>query len=712
MPQILKLAGMQSYWFQRGVPDASTPSEFIWKGIDGSTVPAFWLATSYGPLANLPPNLGDFAGTVDSAYHRLDPFSRVPDRVLFAGADVWEPEEVLPRHVTAFNALPGRRYELQLAVPRDFEAAMARRSGRPVIAGELNPVFQGIYSTRIDVKQAMRRSEQMLLTAEKLGVLAGWLGAREDPDAEEQAWEPVLFNEAHDLASGVMVDKVYDDSMMGFDRSRHLTAALTDAYFDTIARHIDTSGDGVPVIVYNPLAWSRTDIAEGDVAFSEPGVKSFTLMDAAGKPVVTQSLSALRNTDGDIRQARIVFVAREVPSLGYAVYHAVPNASVKAAPPELPAGTSTQHFDQGTLENEFYRATFNLWNGDLTHLTLKENGWEVLSAPANVAREYDGGDFWELYGTLNGGRFTAMHKPIGLPRPQFTQWSSDFVGGNGSTRPGPVFSEFRITHPLGKNQFSTRVRLYNGLRRIDIQTQIVNQEEFVRYRALLPTTIRQGTRTSEIPFGAIQRPTDSEYPAQNWVDWSDAGHGLTVINRGLPGNNVSSGVMMLSLMRSTRLIAYGYSGGFEPGVGSDSALGIGRRFTHDYALVPHAGSWRESLPWRTGLEFNHPLLVRAAAHHPGKLPSRWGLLEVSNPAVVVSSVKPGRKGLVIVRLYEASGLPATGVHFRSHAGITQLNEANLIEDPGAAVPFDNSGWTATFRPYEIKTYAVRLSGRR
>ena len=39
---------------------------------------------------------------------------------------------------------------------------------------------------------------------------------------------------------------------------------------------------------------------------------------------------------------------------------------------------------------------------------LKENNWEVLSAPANVAREYDGGDFWELYGTLNGARLTAM----------------------------------------------------------------------------------------------------------------------------------------------------------------------------------------------------------------------------------------------------------------------------------------------------------------
>ena len=61
----------------------------------------------------------------------------------------------------------------------------------------------------------------------------------------------------------------------------------------------------------------------------------------------------------------------------------------------------------GSIENEFYRATFNLWTGEMTSLVLKENNWQVLAAPGNVvAREYDGGDFWELYGTLNGGRLT------------------------------------------------------------------------------------------------------------------------------------------------------------------------------------------------------------------------------------------------------------------------------------------------------------------
>ena len=107
-----------------------------------------------------------------------------------------------------------------------------------------------------------------------------------------------------------MVDKVYDDSMMGFDHSARLATGLTNRYFDALAAKIHTSGAGVPVVVFNPLGWSRTDVAEGDVAFSEPGVMSFAVVDPDGKPVATQTVNQQRNADGSIRQARVVFVAR------------------------------------------------------------------------------------------------------------------------------------------------------------------------------------------------------------------------------------------------------------------------------------------------------------------------------------------------------------------------------------------------------------------
>ncbi len=42
--------------------------------------------------------------------------------------------------------------------------------------------------------------------------------------------------------------------------------------------------------------------------------------------------------------------------------------------------------------------------------------------------------------------------------------------------------------------------------------------------------------------------------------------------------------MMLSLMRSTRIVAYGFGGGYEPGMTSDTGLELGQALDFDYAL--------------------------------------------------------------------------------------------------------------------------------
>lgn len=704
MPQILKLAGMKSYWFQRGVPGSKTPSEFLWKGIDGTEIPAFWLPIGYAALHDIPQNEEQFERLVRSQYDLLTPFSRGRGRVSMAGADVWEPEEALPIMVDRFNKSEHPPFNLRLSTPADFEALVSKRSDRPVIEGELNPVFQGIYSNRIEVKQAMRNSERLLTTAEKLAVMATVLGAPSSIEMIEHAWEPVLFNQAHDLSSGVMVDKVYEDSMQRYNFSQKLAESVIRGSLNHIEAHIDTTGKGVPIAVFNTLGWPRTDIVEVDIAFSDAKVQRFSLFDSQGHQTPIQFLNMTRNDDGGIRQARIAFIGRDVPPFGYAIYHAVPN--VISEDSSRTTIQNTMHEDTASIENEFYRATFNLWTGEMTSLLSKENNWEVLAGSGNVvAREYDGGDFWELYGTLNGARLTAMTKPILAPRPAYTQWSKDFVGGSGAVENGPVFSEFHITHPFGKNQFGTRVRIYNGIRRIDILTTLTNQEELVRYRVLFPTTIHDGTATEEIPFGAIKRPEKQEFPAQNWIDYGDHSGGLSLINKGLPGNNVADGMLMLSLMRSARLISYGYIGGYEPGVGSDTGLGIGRRYSLDYALVPHRGSWQDSAPWRSGLEFNNPLIAEMVWPHEGPLPPSWGMLDAVQSDVVISALKPGKSGTTILRVYEAAGRPARGVRISLHAPMSDVHVTNLIEDPTASVDASQGGFVFDLHPYEIKTFS-------
>jgi alpha-mannosidase len=709
IPQILKLAGYKSYWFFRGVPGLDTPSEFSWQGIDGTQIPAFWLAQGYDLFYGSPASPPEFESFARSAFDALTPFSPGHDRVALAGADVSEPEGQLPAKVAQFNQKRDEPFSLRFGVPTDFEAAVAARPDRPVISGDLNPIFQGIYSSRIELKQWMRKMEGLLSSAERLGALAGSLGGMIDPDELTRAWEPVLFNQTHDLASGVMVDKVYEDVLRGYNNSQHSADEIVQRSLDQISSQIDTRGEGFPVVVFNTLGWPRTDAAESDVDLGEPGFLDLALIDSEGQPVPVQFTDVSRYDDGGIKHAHFAFVARDVPALGFATYHVVPKTSSLTPASPVSGNASAAQQDHGSIENEFYRATFNIWTGEMTSLVDKASGWESLRGPGNVvAQEQDGGDLWQLYGTLNGGRRIAMTQKVALPNPARSKLSSEWVGGSGQTTAGAVFSEYSVSHPFGKGTFSTRVRLYAGLHRVDIETQILNNDPYVRYRVLFPTTVQNGKRTDEIPFGAIERPQAQEFPAQNWIDYSDGAHGLALLNCAMPGNNVVEHTLLLSLFRSAAITSYGFGGGYEPGVSSDTGLELGRTLTLDYALVPHVGDWRQANVYRAGLEINNPLLVRKTTAHAGSLPRRWGWVDVSQPNVILSALKPGPDRSVILRVYEASGRSSNGVRIKLHEDLSSVQEANLMEDVGREVSVGQNSFQFDLHPFEIKTFRLHV----
>jgi alpha-mannosidase len=704
LPQILRLAGYDSFWFSRGVEDRSKmPSEFFWQGLDGTRIRAFWLPFSYGYLYGPPADLAGFSDFIKKRWDGLVPFSRGGDRVGLAGVDVSEPELHVAGLVEQFNRQSSMPFNLRIGVPTDFEAVVAKRTDLPVITGERNPLFQGIYSSRIELKQRMREGERLLTTAEKFGALANCLGTRTDEAMTWRAWEPALFNVTHDLSSGVMTDQVYADTLSSYDFSRCLANELIESRLQSILARIDTRGPGVALTVFNTLGWPRTDGAEGDVGFAEEGLNDFDVFDPSGKIIPAQLLETERFSDGGLKRAKFVFVARDVPALGHLVYHVVPRKSAGE-----PKSTAAETNGISGFENDFYRATFDVETGALTSLRMKQGDWEALAGPANVvAEEEDRGDLWELYHNLDGGQNVIMTRPLRVPQPGQARFSSEEQGKPGAVRIGPVFSEFQVKHPFGSNTFATSIRLYRELRRIDFETKILNQDKFVRYRLLVPTSIKQGRNFQEIPFGAIERPPAQEFPAQNWIDYSDREHGVALLNRGLPGNNVADSTLMLSLLRSSRIQSYGLGGGFE-GQGSDSGLELGKELTFRYALLPHAGDWRDARAYRAGLEFNHPLIARKTTPHAGSLPRRWGLLEVSPANVVLSACKPGNDGSAVIRVYEASGDATTGAEIKLHIKVSSAYSANLMEDSGAELKVRNDAVRFDLHPFEIKTFKLRL----
>ena len=159
---------------------------------------------------------------------------------MFAGADVTDPEQHLPALVEQFNRSAGAPFSAQFGIPSEYEALIEKSPmDRPVLRGELNPVFQGAYSTRIELKHWMRDLERTLTSGEKASVLANRLSAT-DREALERAWEPVLFNQTHDLTSGVMMDRVYEDTLAGYRHAKRLGDEILDVRLEEVLSRADT----------------------------------------------------------------------------------------------------------------------------------------------------------------------------------------------------------------------------------------------------------------------------------------------------------------------------------------------------------------------------------------------------------------------------------------------------------------------------------------
>ncbi|MBX3255339.1 MAG: hypothetical protein KF862_14455 [Chitinophagaceae bacterium] len=709
MPQILKLAGFTSLWFHRAVPYAKFNSEFLWKGIDGTTIDAYWLPLSYVPLYDVPGDSKGFSRFVKEKFDRLGEYTNnTGDRVGLAGHDVSNPREQLPVLVRQYQDDSKRELDLYFGVPTDFENAAEKNADRVVWQGEFNPVFQGVYTSRIELKQQLRAIENLLLTADKLHALTHPAGAddRSKKVNEElwRAWEPVLFNQAHDLMSGVMTDTVYEDTLKGYHYAGQVAGQLISSLFEELVAHIDTEALHIPLVIFNSLGWQRTDVVETEVGFATDDVTGIIVENEKGISLPFEIIAAEYYESGGINRAKIIFIATDIPALGYAVYQVKPGKKEPL--------TDTGSFQSNVIENDFYKCTFNMRSGAITELLAKENNWQVLKAPGNVVvRQYDGGDFWEINHTIRYPTVALTNKQE-YPHPDKDRFSNEgqYFGKEGHIHHGAVYSEYKINHGFGDdNKFSTSVRMYrNGIRRIDIKTQLFNAEKYVRYQALFPLNINDGKTTHEIPFGAITRPDAVEYPAQNWAHFGNDDKGVALLNKGLPGNLAIGSSMLVSLMRSAKINSYPFFGGYEEGMDSVTGLQLNKQLSFEYALVPHVGSWQDASVYKEGFEFNAPLLCIKTDRHKGKLLRRWGLLELSHPNVVITSVRKNERGAVIIRMYEAAGKAEEHVSLKLNLKPRSVSACNLMEDEQETVVSKNGMFQFSIKPFEIKTFSIRF----
>jgi len=552
-------------------------------------------------------------------------------------------------------------------------AVLARGKDFPVIEDELGFELVGDLTNCGEIKAENRRSENLLLATEKFCSLASLMLNRRYPDEElYESWRKLLFNQFHDIIGGSGIPPVCEDAMRFYASIRESCDRQLRGSLSSISSNIDTRAQGMTIVVINQLAWERTDLAEVELELKE-GQEGFGLLDEDGNRLPVQITRDAE--EGRRRLVRFIFIAENVPSLGYRTYRLVFGEGRDEPPSSLSAS-------ELSVENEFFRVEVDPDTGCVSRILDKLDGFEVLDESRRgnslVAIE----DMGDSEGRFVKGSDTVLKPPgraleiSGKPVVEVREF-------------GPVRAKLGVRKSFENSTFDQEITLYPKIRRVDFNTVIDWHDVHWMIKVAFPLNLKDPEATFDSAYGSISRPADGfEYPAQKWVDLSSSDRGVALLNNCRYGHDVKDSTVRISLLRSPT----------EPAHNTDEG-------THriGYSIYPHSGNWKDVDMVRRGYEFNCPLIALLEGPHQGRLPLNFSFVKVEPRNVILEVLKRAydAEGF-IVRAYEAHGEACDAKIVTSWA-VKSASETDLMEKVVGGIRVNGNVMEFRMRPHEIKT---------
>jgi len=691
LPQIYKRSGIDYFMTAKLIWNDTTKFPyklFRWQSPDGSRVLTY-LPRSYGGGID-PVQISEDVATYASQMginEMLHPFGvgdhgGGPTRAMLDAAEDW---------MKTPNTFP----TLKLSTAQGFFDDIEKNQDRLSIPAWNNELYlqyhRGVLTTQSEMKKRVRQSEELLLNAEKFSSLA-MLGGLDYPQEQlNDDWKKVLFNQFHDLMPGSGVATIYVDAARDLSNVKLSGEKILSDSLGSLAARINTQGLGIPVVIFNPLGWSRTDIAEVQAQFPSP-VGEVEVRDPSGAVVP----AAVFSRDDVTHTLKIRLLAGSVPALGYKVYRLVPAAH--------PAPGSTLRATAAGMENEFLSLKIDPRTGCITSLVNKQNGRETLAAGAcgnllqafvDKPREWDAWDIDHRFG------HQMWNMDAWNLDPDFEAHTSNLTEAEEVKliENTPVRAVIRVKRKFQNSSFVQDICVYPGVPRVDVHMQVDWHEKHVLLKVAFPLSVQSDYATYEIPYGTIRRPTTRntpeeramfEVPALQWGDLSDAQHGFSLLNASKYGYDTKGNTIRLSLLRAITF----------PDPHADEGF---HEFT--YSMYPHAGDWKSAGTMRRGYELNFPFIPVPAAPHEGVFPAERTLVSIEPDNVILTAIKKAEDGRALVfRFFEFEG-KAVEVRLRFPEAGSSVLQVNLMEKQGAPLPLQDGGrqTTLTVHPYEIVT---------
>jgi mannosylglycerate hydrolase len=562
MPQILRLAGIDSFVFTRGTGNELDRLgwEFMWEAPDGSAVTAVNQCDGYcaaGGLGFSPMGHALTERSVDPAlavaqvgriFAEMRPLAGGEICLVSNGCDHHPPQQELGTVLEALRrAYPETEFR-HASLTAYLEAVTAagiavNRYGGEFLGGKRQFSLPGVWSTRIYLKQANDTAQNLLSGC--VEPLAAYIEALRPGSYPigllDSAWKMLLQNHPHDSICGCSVDEVHRQMMSRFEGVSQTSDQLIRDHLRLLTPGLARQARGDSerrLTLFNPLPRARSEVIERLIVLpgDAPDPAGLSIVDHEGRTVpftilgwhhvervwgldwhtdwsgeqqrerFERHLDAMgppRNAPSDSADRESVVhvqLLADLPALGHVTYQIRDEATDDPVPPTT--GTVRASVEQ--MENDLVRvrlmpdATFEL-HDKRTGRTW--TGLNRLVDGADVGDEYD-------YAPSEFAEDVTTEGLKGTVRlVESSEWLAQCEVSAEWSLPAAIDPDRRRrSRRCVPADLRVRLTLRHGSPVVQVDCLLDNQAEDHRLRAAFPTGVVTDTLVSDGHFYQNRRP--------------------------------------------------------------------------------------------------------------------------------------------------------------------------------------------------------------
>jgi len=749
------------FWDESSILPRDLPGAFLWQGPDGAKVLFWYGAGSWWSPWDYHQALHQLPKMLDKLEKRDYLFDIIRYRFIGGNRDNSPPSIRLSYIAKEWNehwAYP----KLIVATNSDFFEHLEKKYGNnlPVFRGELPNTDYTVGAVSTAKETGINRvTHEELHSAEKFATIAATLSKYPYPNLSiREAYENMLLYDEHTWGMahpiGPAQDGIWSEKSGFAYRANALSQDILSKSLNKIVDEINLPDDGYHILVFNSLSWRRTDVVHTPLKAHSPcGMpmhleyeegnsprlisgsaigrnivnlpidvmkRPFELIDMETSERVPYQIvkidsprapvpyAAYRYALGEVDPAHlfeIVFVAKDVPPMGYKTYRVVPSK-------ETSDFRSSIEVREESIENRFFKVILDSKMGGIRSIYDKELEKELIdqNAPHRLNQV--------IIRSVKSGK---EEKPsISIIR---------------QGQKGPIYGSLMVFgRAPGCPQIIQEIILYDEIKRIDISNRVLKDSTpFWETYFAFPFKMKSPIFHFEGSNSVIQSLKDQfpgsnsdYYTMQHWADVSNREIGITLssieapviefgglwpgyvsqAHHGITPSGFGHDFLKPGDLKKGYMYSYAMVNNFRTNF---QPVQVGEGLFR-YSIITHKGDWRKGRVYNFGWDFQNPLIpVCMNGKKEGTLKKSLSFCQVDKSNVLLLTLKKAEDGNgIIIRLIETEGKNTATTVTLPFISIIHAYQANLVEENERLLSAQEHEVTVSIKAFGITTIRVEV----